>query len=275
MGLQFHEFSEVTEDGDLARLLLLEHAHAQFTGLPHLEIAEKALECARKSGDEELLADAYCMKAFGVTQDLDEASARDLGAKALPLLRKHGNTTMEAFLHMNLGNLAFVGGRWEEARSEFLAALQVRKRQQDMRGLGASIGGLAEVAEALGEFELSTKLWRYSIASFNAVESRWDIAGCLPGLCMQLRKAGDIYKAVQVLGCADALQEQMGSGRDIADSAVYARHRSALEKHLPPEEFERAYAEGRRISWQRMIQMIFPEGLPVPTTAELERVAEP
>lgn len=269
---KLRENGEITADEDLARILLLEQTHAQFTGLPFEEVADKALEHALRSGDEGLMAVAYCTKAFGVTRDGDESAARALSELAFPLLRKHGNTTMESFLHMNLGNLYFVRGELDMARAEYLAAFRIRRGQQDTRGLGASMGGLAEVTETQGDFERAADLWKYSVATFQAVASRWDISGCLPGLCMQLRQAGEYHRAAQILGCADALQEQIGSGRDIADSAVYQRHRSALQKELSKEEFERAYAEGRRTSWQRMLQILYPEGLKLPSERELEAI---
>ena len=256
------------------RLQLMESSIGYFTTKPNSELALEAIALAKEVGDDVLIGDALSSGILDLLMDGRYAESQALKESALAALAKVGDHVMTAFVHINFGNHAFMDGRIDEAEHHYKECLRVRKSARDLRGSGAALGSLGHVCEERGDFEEAKKLYRQGLSAFATVSSSWDLAGGLCSIGLEFSENGRWQDLAKVLGFADALLKKVGGQRDKVDGRRYNLWSQRATKMLGKEEFDKNRLLGARMSLAEILDLIFPNGLEVPSLEDEPSTSE-
>ena len=249
---------------DRVKFLMVEQATQYYISKPLPEAMIEAAAIAKELGDEGLRANALGNLTIAYERNGMFEEAIESSAEALRALNAAGNWTMEAFVHMNLGNQALTRKMFEVAKSHYAEALRIRREHGDLRGIGASTGGFAEVAHLEGNIPEAIRLHRQSLSIFSVVGSDWDISGILPGAALEMYQAGNYSDAAMVIGFSDHLLNRLNATRDEADGAIYDLMVSQLVTAMGDVAFKDACKQGQRLTLKSVLALLFPDGLDVP-----------
>jgi len=249
---------------DRVKFRMVEQATHYFVSRPDPKAMIDAAKIALEQGHEHLHSNALGNLTIAYVRNgmFDEALAT--ADQAFAALDVAGNWTMAAFVHMNLGNQALARNMLDVAGSHYKEALRIRSEHGDLRGIGASTGAFAELAQLEGNIEEAIKLHRQALSIFLLVGSQWDIAGSLPGSALELYENGRFEDAAVLIGFADQLLKTLGATLDEADGKIYELMVSKLKSAMDSESYKIAYKKGSRLTMKAMMNMLYPDGLDIP-----------
>jgi predicted ATPase/class 3 adenylate cyclase len=251
------------------------------------ELAAHAVEDARASGDDSLLARALDMYANAASSlhRLDDAENALTQAEALPVASaffRIGLLDTHARLSRRRGDLDTAARIYEQSRKE-------------QRSLGNTFGeqsstfNLADLEHARGETQRAIAILRETLPAVRSGADKTPLAGPLinlagylaavddlPGALAAAREAigvyaasqpdhvynaaaiehlalavalrGELTRAATLEGYADAAFERHGYLREFTETTTYARLNALLRESLAPEEFARLTAEGAALT---------------------------
>ena len=179
-----------------------------------------------------------------------------------------------------------------------MEALQIQQRLGDCEGIGTSFGGLAQLAAGRGESTAALDLYRQSLAAFEAVGDRGEVARILSEMAWTHLDSGEValarryfFDSVQAhtdvasvrgvglslmgLAAAEAVEHRPERAVQIAAAAeVYAQEegivvvysddtpgRELVERArgaLPANELARATEAGRRLTIEEALELARP-----------------
>jgi predicted ATPase/class 3 adenylate cyclase len=148
--------------------------------------------------------------------------------------------TFEGVVHALKGDAAAAEARYREA-------LPIQRRLGDQEGAGVSLGGLAELAAARGDFAEALDLYTQSLAAFEAIGDRAEEARILSETGWTNLRAGDTAAARRSFFDSVQAYTDIASVRGIglslvglaAAEAAEGRHRNALRVAAAAEVYAR------------------------------------
>jgi predicted ATPase/DNA-binding XRE family transcriptional regulator len=215
------------------------------------------------------LAGARLEEALVLWERLDESASRARSLDALgEVARKRGQLERAAGLHaesltlrrvlgdtrgiaISLGNLGLVAqyrGDFAEAVRLIEEALELRRALGDTAAIGQSLSGLASVARRSGDTARAGRLYREAVAARRQLGTKEELADCFHGLAAVALVDGDALRAARLLGASEALREATRQVVAPVDRADYDATAAAIERALPPAEWQHALAAGRDLS---------------------------
>jgi predicted ATPase/class 3 adenylate cyclase len=211
---------------------------------------QQALALQRQHGDERDIANALYNLSFtySVTRD-DMATARRHVEESLARYRRAQDHLGTAKALFALGNVAYFGGRFEEARDAYTRSLELARELSDPFSTEWALYMVGLTEQALGNVAASARLYGEAFQAFSAAGDMSGSVMCLNALADLSATAGDRERAATLAGAATALETR--SGVTIASFAVRQEQRADLQqlRELAPA----AWAEGERLAFENAV----------------------
>jgi len=220
------------------------------------ELAEKSLSIRRELQDPS--GTAHSLTNLGnILQDLGDCEAARLcfqEARALHL--KAGDRLWAAG---NLLNLAIVALQLADFTEVRRLSEEVQRIPQELWNLtweALRIETLANAARDQGDCATARALYRKSVAIRKDLGDKLGIVVSLEGVGGLASATGQPERAARLLGRAERLREELGSPLRPSDRVRYDRDVAAARGALAPAALARAWAAGRVMPWQQVIEEV-------------------
>ncbi|MDX1520365.1 MAG: tetratricopeptide repeat protein, partial [Anaerolineae bacterium] len=263
------------------------------TARPHLT---ESITIWRELGNDVELAMALLTLGTVAINQGDERAAGPLLEACLPLFKKLGQETRYAVTLTHLGDVGLVQGDWTSARTRYEESLALQRAMGHQWGTAQALNNLGEVARCEGDYSRAVPLYEESLALFRELGSSGDVARslhnlgymalaqddidqaatrfaeslalfqergskrglveCLAGFAGVATIRADFRRAAQLLGAVEAHFEAMEAAMWPADRLEYERSVAAVQTALGEEDFAAAWAEGRKMTVEKAIELI-------------------
>ena len=124
----------------------------------------------------------------------------------------------------------------------------------DRWALSLPLRNLGIVALRQGDYQHASALLKESLAILQETQEKWFISRSLETLAGVTALAGDHECAARLFGAGEALREVVGASVLSFYRADYDRGVAAARAGLEPTDFDRAWAEGRALTWEQAIR---------------------
>jgi tetratricopeptide (TPR) repeat protein len=217
--------------------------------LPHAEARfARALELARRAGDEESVAAALNRLGTAALDRESYAEAEACFREALDLYRALGDKGGMSILLNNLGEMARAQNDFRRARELYEASLALHGETGNTRRRALVLGNLGFVSWRLGETAQAEVFQKESLALKYEVRDEIGLSYCFAGLAAVSCELGAHGRAALLLGVVDALVARTKHQLDLVDRNDVQRTLEAVRATLGSAAFVAAQARGRTLS---------------------------
>jgi tetratricopeptide (TPR) repeat protein len=227
----------------------------------YTEVHIAALKKAREADRPGTLARVIFSYGYTLHHQEKLAEAENLFLEVLSIVAG-SDSFLEAFTLLDLGHIAQAQGELERAEGYYRRVLAIRERQGDLRGVGAVLGALGQVADLRGDFEAAAVLNKKFIRTLTLVGDALGLASGLAAGCCGLWLENRHEEAAMLLGCADQALEELSTWRDPTEQEERDRWSARLLESVGEEVFERAYDRGRGLTVQQGVNLVLSETAP-------------
>ncbi|HEX8007330.1 MAG TPA: tetratricopeptide repeat protein, partial [Trebonia sp.] len=238
------------------RLLALSRAHLaraySWAGEPERArlLAQEAVGLARQLGDDVLLGTCLRAQAHAV----GAAASGPLYAEAIACTERSGDVRLRGTLHNNAGWAALEMGDIPAARAHLETAIRTAE----------AIGGphpiptqnLGWVLRAEHDLDGARSRFSEALRTGRRIGSKRGMAGAIDGLASLATDLGDWHRAAMLHGAAQALIDQTGVQIEGLDDRYHQESLGQARAALGDEQFQRAYAFGKTLSLDQVIELI-------------------
>ncbi|HJQ21628.1 MAG TPA: AAA family ATPase [Gemmatimonadaceae bacterium] len=172
-------------------------------------LAAECVKMAEQVDDDLLLAGALNRLAITVEQE-DPRRARQYYERALELFQIVGNVRGQAGCHSNLGIVAHLEGRHDDARKSLTIAISLARAagMPDLSGM-ASLN-LGVMMQKLGEYDRARELYGDALALFATVKNSELQLYVLYNMANLDRERGDFVSGAEVYEATASLAQRIG-----------------------------------------------------------------
>ncbi|MBA3688661.1 MAG: AAA family ATPase [Chloroflexi bacterium] len=214
---------------------------------------ESALRLYREVGDRGAEVEAlYNLSSVPVMRGDIEESRRRLEA-SLAMAREIGRSDLVAQSQLYLSRMTAELGDPQGALTLLDEALSFFRSQGNRFGLGGALVGLTAVRGLLGQYQAGRFAYREALAVFAEAGNLPNMGGLFSVISTLESSAGRHAEAIRMMGAAEALRERIG-----ATAPLLVKRRGDAEasarKAMGDEEFEKALAEGRRMTLEEVVE---------------------
>ena len=216
---------------------------------------EESLQMSRRLSEKKLIARDLRGIAAVDYLDLDLRAARVRLSEALEISRSIGDEFGEAAALARLGDVCNAERDYTQARVHITEALDIFKRLGYKQGIGSKLTNLSVTEFSCGNHEgarrrLSDAL-EISIELGDEIDLRmnFEVAAAL------LAEAGQYRSAARLSGMAAGRCEEMAYYYEPVEQQFQEASVERLRKAMPDEEFEIAFAEGRKMSLPEALEL--------------------
>ena len=213
-----------------------------------LALCEAAVEHARGTGDELLVADAVLFLAGACERAEDWGRAQALAAQALELYREAGDPYGCATALAELGWYDLVHGRPDAAEERLDAALELRRGHGDDRRLVEPLIDYAWLTLLRGAADDARAGFVDCLALARQIDDRFIVAEALAGLSAHAALIGRWRDAARLAGASAAAYDDIGAPPWESVTLMQERALSSARAALGPKRFEHLVAQGRALS---------------------------
>jgi predicted ATPase/class 3 adenylate cyclase len=248
-------FAAVGDEEGLGRVLHLEGTLAAQRG--KLDEArsryEQSLEVRRRLGDVKMMASVLSNLGIVAEYEADFPLSRSLHEQALALRTELGDRWAIANSMTNLGMIATLEGRNEEARTHFEDAMRLNSEVGDNWRVVVCHNNLGNACRGLGDYAAARDHYAESLRAHREHDDKWALAFLLEDVGRLAALTGGPERALELLGAADAVREEIGSPRSAAlDQAILGDVEPATAS-LTADQQTVARARGRTFGPARAI----------------------
>jgi predicted ATPase len=270
-------------------------ADAQLDFDSSWEFMNRSLEVQLQLGDKQGIATVESALATVSNKAGFHVKARSHMERALLLWKELGSGRFVLGLH-NLANIAKKQGDYAIARTAYETTLEAFRSTGDIRGMAVALNGLGDVAAAQGDLEGARRLYDDSLAQFQQIEDLWGVAGVLRDLgdlaCRGHHHlhAAALYKnalavfhklghrrgmavvlerlaacasyndrpdcVLKLAGAAAIMREKLGISLSAVEHDELGQTIKRACEKLPTAEQTRAWAEGRSMTADRVLEYV-------------------
>ena len=213
---------------------------------------EEALTLSREIGDRWGIAHSIDLSGRAAAFQGDYAAARPRLEAALEMFREVGDRAGIAESTGVMGMAALGEGDYPAARLSFEEARKIMRSLGDRRGIGKMTTPLGDAVLNQGDRHAARSLYEEALEDIKDQRDKWWIAWCLEGIAGA--DQDEPGRAARLLGAATALREEIGAPRPPAFRSYHERNLTAVQDRLGHEAFERASAEGGRMTLEEAIE---------------------
>ncbi len=242
-------FGSLGEEAGLGRVLHLEGTLASQRGAPAEARAryEESLVIRRRLGDRKMMASVLSNLGIVAEFDGDYELARSFNEQALELRTELADRWAIAISMTNLGMIASHEGRHEEARDRFEQAMRLNREVGDNAMVALTDNNLGNAYRGLGEEQTARAHYAASLRPHVEHDDRWALAYLLEDIGRLAALSSHPEQALELLGSADRLREEIGVPRGTAlDEEIDAAIAPAVAR-LAEAEREAARVRGRAL----------------------------
>ncbi len=247
-----HELRGTGNTVDLASTLA-------FVGyLGDLGAAQESVDLARTTGDPWTLAGSLVWQSQALrVAGGDLELARQSAAEGAALSRQIGSVWAVARSVFSQGQLAVVGGEWDEARAHLRESMELFTRSQDRFHASLARTELAHLERRLGNRAAALELYREALLTWQDLGLQSAMATQLAGIAATAADRGSYEHAAQLLGAARRLGDPTTSFSAQNDPGEPARTLDTLRKELGIERLESLLAAGQALTVPETIAAAF------------------
>ena len=208
----------------------------------------------RELGDTLALAHALHFLGSAVAGAGDHRSAWPLCEESVAIFRGQDDPFGLAVSLASLGIVRIGMGEYETARTLLDESVAQSRAIGDRWALSLPLRNLGIVALRQGDYQGASALLKESLAILQETQEKWFISRSLETLAGVTALAGDHECAARLFGAGEALREVVGASVLSFYRADYDRGVAAARAGLAPTDFDRAWAEGRALTWDQAIR---------------------
>ena len=217
---------------------------------------QESVERARRLGDDGLLAESLLQYLLTIDYS-DPARSGPLYAEAIACTERSGDHYVNSRLHNNAGCVALAAGDIPAARAHLEAAAQAAQQiGWEDTGGQANLGGVLR-AEGDPDGARSTVEAALRIGRRNG--DTWHMVSAILGLARLAGDAGDWDRAAALHGAAQALQDRTGHPWQELEARDRRDSLDQARAHLGDEQLERAYVRGMTLSLEKALDLALPK----------------
>jgi tetratricopeptide (TPR) repeat protein len=208
-------FADLGEEEGLGRVLHLEGTLAAQRGETAVarERYEASLEIREALGDRESIADMLNNLGIMAEWEGDYGLGLSLHERALSLYTELGDRRSIARSKMNIGMNAMHREHASDALEAFQEAMRVNREVGDPWEVALAHHNLANAARMLGDFSEARSQYAAGIRIYREYGDRWALALLLEDVAVLATLTGDSEVALELIGGAESLRDEIGSPR--------------------------------------------------------------
>ncbi len=172
-------------------------------------LAAECVEMAEQVGDDSLLASALNRLAITVEQE-NPTRARECYERALSLFQQLGDVRGQARCHSNLGIVAYLEARFDDARKSLTTAISLAKAAGMPDLSGTASLNLGVMTQKLGDHERARELFGDALALFAAVKNSELQLYALYNMANVDREQRDFLSGAELYEATASLAQRIG-----------------------------------------------------------------
>ena len=141
------------------------------------------------------------------------ALANDFHERALALRESVGDRWAIGVSMNNLGMIAVLQKRYDEARDWFEKSMALNREVGDAWMVAICHNNLGNATRGLGDYSAARKHYADSLRAYRDYDDRWALAFLLEDIGVLAALDGDASAALELIGAADAIREAIGAPR--------------------------------------------------------------
>ncbi len=249
-------FGALGDDTGLGRVLHLEGTIAAQRGLLAEARAsyEESLTIRRRLGDVKMMASVLSNLGVVAEYEGDYPLARSLHEQALELRSALADRWAIAVSMTNLGMIASIEGLHDEARERFDEAMRLNSEVGDSWSVAISHNNLGNANRDLGRYDAAREHYAESLRAHNDHDDRWALAFLLEDVGRLAALSGQPERALELVGSADIMREQIGAPRASSLEQEIAAAIEPAASLLTGTQRAAARRRGRRFDRARAIE---------------------
>ena len=206
--------------------------------------ANELLALAAETASTRARAIGVHVAALVASHQADWDRAAQLHEESAQLARELGDSWLLSVAVNNLGDVALNRGEYERALELFEESLAIGRERHDQDRFARAFSNLGFTTLMLGDVRRARSLLRDSLVAAREI-------GLVEGYIQGLVGLGASYarddpaRAARLIGRADVLREETGSGLQQFENRVQDETEAELRTRLGEDAFAAVYAEGR------------------------------
>jgi tetratricopeptide (TPR) repeat protein len=184
----------------------------------------------------------------------DYPLSRSLHEQALGLRTEFEDRWAIANSMTNLGMIATLEGRNAEARDRFEEAMRLNREVGDSWRVVVCHNNLGNANRGLGDFAAAAAHYAACLRAHRERDDKWSLAFLLEDVGRLAALTGSPEVALELLGAADALREQIGAPRAAALERAILGDVEEAAAALSPSQLAAARDRGRALDQQQAIE---------------------
>jgi predicted ATPase/class 3 adenylate cyclase/DNA-binding CsgD family transcriptional regulator len=234
-----------------------------------LALYKESLSIHRELGNKRGVA--VCLKQsalvlFGVRGG--QSIIRTRLKESLTIFRELGDKDGMAFCFWLSGWAAFSQGDLVTAQNQLEQSLELWQDIGDRWRAIWVLPILGRVTAQQGDFVAARAIQEKSLARARGFHDRWLYAFCLEGLASVVAAQGEETWAVHLWGAAESLRENCGIPLTPVERVDYEPAVAAVRIHLGEQAFAIAWARGRTMTLEQVLEVPARAAMPTPTSRE-------
>jgi tetratricopeptide (TPR) repeat protein len=223
-----------------------EQANARF---------QDSLSMFRETGDKESITTLVGDLGLLAYLQEDYTGARSFFEESLALYREVASKDGVARSLNRLGDLARCQGDDDRAQALYTESLTLYQQIGLKPFIAGTFHNLGYIAQHRTEYTQAATYFQDSLGLFQDIGDKKGMAECLMGLAGIIGNLGQPQPAARLFGAAEALRESVGAIVWPANRLEYHRSLAALRAQLDEEALAAAWAEGRALSMEQVIEL--------------------
>jgi predicted ATPase/DNA-binding SARP family transcriptional activator len=225
------------------------------------------LETARASFEHAIAASRAIGMEEGVASNLTNLGnlaligarhdeAARLFEEAADLHERLGRERARGIALRSLGFVAQLQGKLERAETLHRESVEIARRREDLDELSRSLRRLGETRLAAGQADRAEPLLRESLGLAYRLRDAQALAGALSAYAALLTGAGAARDSAILLGAADAVREASGVPEPASEAAWHAERVERTRAQVGPDEFELLLEHGRHLPIEDALALV-------------------
>jgi tetratricopeptide (TPR) repeat protein len=177
----------------------------------------------------------------------DYEESRAFHERAMELRTALGDHRAIAVSMNNLGMIAALQKQFEAARGWFERSMSFNREVGDAWMVALCHNNLGNAARGLGDYESARKHYADALRSYRNYDDRWALAFLLEDIGMLAALTDDAPAAFELIGCADALREAIGTPRARPLEATIAKELATAGSTMSQDEQHSLHSKGRSL----------------------------
>jgi predicted ATPase/class 3 adenylate cyclase/DNA-binding NarL/FixJ family response regulator len=235
----------------------------RLLGLAELEIGnyeraaallDEAAKLPRGRGDGEAEAEALRQRGYLAVKQGDYALATETLERSLAAVRQTGKQRSIGFAIGHLAQAYFYQGQSDRAIAMLMEALDRLRAVEHGTGTAYFLNLLGLALLQKGDRQGSAKAYRSCLSLAGETGYRWAIAQGLMGIGALSTSKGEPALGTRLLAAAEALLTKIDYVIPSSERIYMERLADSLRRSMPPDEFEKASSQGRRMSMEQAVE---------------------